>query len=274
MSAGHNVIALDRGELDICSPRQVVAVTDHVRPQAIINCASYNAVDAAETDQRTAFAVNSDGPALLAAAADSIGAVLVHFSTDYVFDGEAWQAYTETEQTNPVNVYGASKMTGEVAAQRVSRHYVLRVSSLFGGKGLNGHRATVDYIADTLLAGAAVQAAVDRIVTPSYAPDVAMAVVALLGNSAPYGTYHCVSSTSTSWYELAEEISRRIGLAACIEPVRAADLKTVARRPRFCALSNQKLASVGITMPSWQSAISRHVTSQRAALTTASGTRS
>ena len=143
-------MTLERGELDITSAEQVTAVIDRLRPEVIINCAAYNAVDAAETNRAAAFALNAHGPALLAASADTAGAVFVHFSSDFVFDGEAGEVYTEAHPTNPLNVYGASKLAGEAAARFASRHYILRVSSLFGGVGRNGHRATVDYIADGL----------------------------------------------------------------------------------------------------------------------------
>ena len=259
ITAGYDLIALDRAELDITCAEEVTAVIDHVRPDAIVNCAAYNAVDAAETDRAAAFALNAHGPELLAAAAVAGGALFVHFSSDFVFDGEAHQPYVETHTTNPLSVYGSSKLAGEVAARRASRHYILRVSSLFGGVGLNGHRATVDYIADRLLSGAVVRACLDRTVTPSYVPDVLRATLSMLDGGVPYGTYHCVNSTPTTWYQLAQEVARQLEVTDSIEPVRATDLRTIARRPRNCALSNQKLVSLGIAMPIWQSAIQRHL---------------
>ena len=267
-SAGHDLVKLDRGELDITRAEQVTAVLGHLRPKVVINCAAYNAVDAAETDRAAAFAVNAPGPALLAAAANTAGALFVHVSSDFVFDGEAGEACTEAHPTNPLNVYGASKLAGEAAARRASRHYILRVSSLFGGVGLGGHRATVDYVADSLVAGTTVRAAVDRTVTPSYAPDVARAILAMLAGHVPSGTYHCTNPTATTWYELAQEVARQLGSNARIESVRAADLKTIAPRPKSCALVNQKLASLGILMPTWQSAIRRHLAARDVPLAT------
>ena len=214
-STDHDLVALDRAELDITRAEQVSAVIDHLRPDAIINCAAYNAVDAAEADRAAAFALNAHGPELLAAAADACGALFVHFSSDFVFDGEADQPYRETHPTNPLSIYGSSKLAGEAAVRQASRHYILRVSSLFGGVGLNGHRATVDYIADRLLSGAAVRACVDRTVTPSYVPDVARATLAILTGDVPYGTYHCVNGTLTTWYDLAQEIARQLGVNDC-----------------------------------------------------------
>lgn len=267
VSAGHHLIALDRAELDITHAEQATVVINDHRPEVIINCAGYNAVDAAERDRAAAFALNAHGPEVLAATAEAAGALFVHFSSDFVFDGDANQAYTETDSTNPLSAYGASKLAGEIATRRASRHYVLRLSSLFGGAGIDGHRATVDYIADSLLSGASVRAALDRTVTPSYVPDVARATLAMLDAHVPYGTYHCVNSPLTTWYELALEVARQLDVNPSIERVRAADLSAIAPRPRFCALSNQKLASLGIAMPPWQSAIRRHLAARRTAVT-------
>ncbi len=266
VSAGHEVVALDHGKLDITRKEQVDARIDRLRPEVIVNCAAFNGVDAAETHRASAFALNARGPALLAAAGEAAGALFVHFSSDFVFDGEAGEPYTEGHPTNPLNVYGTSKLAGEMAAGRASRHYILRVSSLFGGLGVNGHRSTVDFIADSLMAGTAVRAAVDRTVTPSYAPDVARAMVAMLAVQVPYGTYHCANPNATTWYKLAQEVARQLGINSRIEPVRAADLTTIAPRPTACALANQKLASCGIPMPAWQSALRRHLAPRQASL--------
>jgi dTDP-4-dehydrorhamnose reductase len=263
-SAGHDLVAFGRAELDVTRVEQVTGVMHDLRPEVVVNCTGFNAVDAAERDRAATFAANAHGPELLAMAADAAGALFVHFSSDFAFDGEADRPYTETDPTSPLSAYGASKLAGEVASRRAARHYILRISSLFGGVAINGHRATVDYLADSLSSGASVRAAVDRTVTPSYVPDVAGAVVAMLDGDVPYGTYHCVSGPSTTWYELAVEIARQLDVNGCVEPVRAADLPAVAPRPRFCALSNQKLAAVGITMPPWQSAIRRHLATRSA----------
>ena len=268
ISAGYDVLPLERSELDICSADQVTAVIQRIRPEIIFNCAAYNAVDGAETNRGTAFAVNARGPALLGNAAQAVGGLFVHFSSDFVFDGDGAVPYTERHPTHPLNVYGRSKLAGEVGARQVPRHYILRVSSLFGGAGANGHRATVDYIVDSLVAGTTVRAAVDRTVTPSYAPDVAQAILAMIRDRVPYGTYHCASATATTWYELAREVARQLGSNTRIEPVHAADLKSIAPRPRACALASDRLASRGILMPTWESAVRRHLTVRHASVMT------
>jgi dTDP-4-dehydrorhamnose reductase len=261
-SHGHDVIRLGRAELDITDVDRVKTVISHVAPEVIVNCSAYNAVDAAESDRAGAFAVNADGPAALAAAAGRIGALLVHYSTDFVFDGEASEPYPEDAATNPLSVYGASKLDGEHAAALAERHYVLRVESLFGGAESSRQKATVDYIADTLAAGLPVRAIVDRTVTPSSVQDVVHATRRLIQQEAPCGTYHCVSSGPTNWYELAQEIARYLGGNGHIIPVESRDFITVAARPRYCALSNAKLKAAGIDMPTWRASLARHLRSR------------
>lgn len=115
-----------------------------LRPDVILNCSAYNAVDAAEHNPTAAYAVNALGPSHLAPAAEDIGAILVHFSTDFVFDGTALEPYSESASPNPLSAYGASKLAGELEARRASRHFILRLESLFGGTPANTHRSTID----------------------------------------------------------------------------------------------------------------------------------
>lgn len=262
--AGHRVTPLRRSELDIANADMVARTLDRLQPDVLINCSAYNAVDAAEADPALAFAANAHGPAALAAAATRIGAVLVHYSSDFVFDGTATEPYSETAPTHALNVYGASKLAGEHEVAETRRHYILRVESLFGGRPGAAQRATVDMIAANLMADKAVKAIVDRTVTPSYVPDVVRVTTTLLKRSAPFGTYHCVASGSTTWYELAQEIARVCGGAGRVVPVEAAAFPTLAPRPRFCALSNEKLLRLGIHIPSWRTALRDHLLSRGA----------
>jgi dTDP-4-dehydrorhamnose reductase len=262
-AAGHGVVGLTRSDLDITNAEQVGIAVQSFEPDVVVNCSAYNAVDAAEADPGAAFAANAQGPLNLARAAEAAGALLVHFSTDFVFDGTASRPYTEVDSPNPLSVYGASKLAGEYEViNAASRHYVLRVESLFGGCGTNGQRATIDYLIDSLLTGATVRAMVDRTVSLSYVDDVVSATAALMTRQASAGIYHCVNSGWSTWYDLAVEIARQLDVAGHIEPVLAADVKVVARRPLFCALSNDKLRRAGISMPGWQTAIARHLTAR------------
>ena len=257
--AGHAVSPLTHAALDVTVPEIVERVIRRLRPDVIVNCSAYNAVDAAERDPVAAYAVNAQAPAALASAAATAGAVLVHFGTDFVFDGNATEPYPENAAPNPLNVYGASKLAGEIEVRQLPQHYILRVESLFGGRAAAGQRATVDFIAESLAAGIPVRAIVDRTVTPSYVGDVVRVTRALIESSAPFGTYHCVASGTTTWYELANEIAVWLDVPARVVPMQASELSTPAVRPRYCALSNQKLLALGIDLPAWRTTILRHL---------------
>ena len=271
--AGYSVIGLTRSDLDITVESAVERQVRDAAPHVIVNCVAYNQVDKAETEASTAFAVNAQGPRLLAKAAARADALFVHYSTDFVFDGRTGTPYVEDDAVNPLSVYGASKLAGETEVRGAwSNHYILRVESLFGGAGVGDHRATIDYIADTLVEGGTVRAFVDRTVSPSYVPDIAYATRELLARVAPRGTYHCVSTGVTNWFDIAQHIALQTGTQGRIEGVTSNDPPGKARRPRFCALSNEKLRSVGIAMPDWQSTVTRHL-HHRAATTPVHGTR-
>lgn len=269
-SAGHHVTRLGRADLDVTDADAARRLVAAARPQVVVNCTAYNAVDAAENDLATAFGVNGHAPGILAVAAHEVGATFIHFGTDFIFDGTTPRPYTEEDAPNPLSVYGLTKLAGETEVLgRAPHSYVLRVASLFGGTGVRGHRATIDYIAETLMAGGTVRALVDRTVSPSYVPDVAGAVCRIIETPIPFGIYHCVSTDSTTWYDLAQFVAREMNLDGRVEPIEVASLKSVAPRPQFCALSNEKLRSAGIDVPDWQSAVSRHV-GQRVASVTSS----
>jgi dTDP-4-dehydrorhamnose reductase len=273
-AAGHLVLTkMTPADLDVTHEESIARSVADSAPQIVINCSAYNAVDRAESEPEAAFAVNARGPGLLAKAAASAGALLVHYSTDFVFDGAADTPYVEDDPVNPLSVYGSSKLAGEAAVRAACpRHYILRVESLFGGTGIDGHRATIDYIADTIVAGGTVRAFVDRTVTPSYVPDVARATRELIARDAPHGTYHCVSTGTTNWYDIAQHVAAQIGVQGHIEGIASSDPPGKARRPRFCALSNDKLRAAGIEMPDWKSTVTRHLRAT-AATTPSTGNR-
>ncbi len=261
-SASSEIVAVDVDELDITCRDAVRRAFAAHRPDVVLNCAAWNDVDGAEDHPLDALRTNVLGPATLAAAASDANAVLVHYSTDFVFDGETTAPYTEGDAPSPRSVYGMSKLVGEMLVLPRPRTYVLRLESLFGGPR---SRSTTDAILTALQGGRPVRVFTDRTVTLSYVPDVAAATRRLLDTRAPAGLYHVVNSGIATWDQVAREAARQLGVEPTLVPVRMADAKFRARRPRYCALSNQKLASVGIPMPPWTDALARHLR-QRAAV--------
>jgi dTDP-4-dehydrorhamnose reductase len=265
MAAGlwrrHQVIALTRRQLDIASAGAARSAIAAIRPAIIVNCAAYTRVDAAEREPALALDANAWGVRTLARLASDVGATLVHFSTDFIFDGTSSRPYLEDDPPNPRSAYASSKLLGEWFAQETPRHYVLRVESLFGGP--NRH-SSVDRLLDGILAGADVPAFVDRTVSPSFIDDVVAATAALIDGEIGFGTYHCVNSGWTTWSELARELAGLAGRPnARIVDIRMADAGLTAERPRFAALSNAKLAGAGIVMPTWQDALARYVATRK-----------
>jgi dTDP-4-dehydrorhamnose reductase len=257
-SAKAEVIPLDRAALELTDANAVSAAVAREHPDVIINCAAYNDVDGAEDRVSTAFANNAFAVLSLAQAAAATGTLLVHYSTDFVFDGTATRPYTENDQTSPQSAYGASKLVGEWFAADAPAHYVLRVESLFGGRQ---RRSSIDKIADALTTRQPVRVFEDRTVTPSFVYDVADATWALIERRAPHGVYHCVNTGVTTWLGIGARLKELLAGAGELVPVRTADVKLRARRPLYCALSNAKLASAGIQMPTWEDAVERYLRS-------------
>ncbi|MGH9146462.1 MAG: dTDP-4-dehydrorhamnose reductase [Vicinamibacterales bacterium] len=254
-SAGADVLACSREELDITDPKAVSRRVSAFLPDVIVNCSAYNHVDRAEDDPVAAIDVNALAVRTLGRAAASVGATLVHYSTDFVFDGRATEPYTEADEPRPESVYAASKLLGEWFAREAPRVFVMRVESLFGGRAA---KSSIDRIIDALLEGREARAFTDRTVSPSYVVDVAAATQALLERGEP-GLYHCVNSGFATWFEVAQEIASQLGLNARIEAMSVKDLPLPAPRPQFAALSNAKLERAGIHMPSWQDAIAQYL---------------
>jgi dTDP-4-dehydrorhamnose reductase len=257
--SGHEVIEFTHSILDVTNDDAVREVIGRAKPDAIINCAAYNDVDGAEDHPVDALNVNAFAVRGLARAAQACNAALVHYSTDFVFDGKANQPYTETNTPNPRGAYAASKLMGEWFAADALRAYVLRVESLFGSvTGARAARGSVASILKAIQIGVEARVFEDRTISPTYVFDAAAATRKLLERSAPAGLYHCVNSGSCTWVELARELARQLGVEPKLVPVRMADAQLRAERPMYCVLSNAKLAALGIMMPAWQDAIARY----------------
>jgi dTDP-4-dehydrorhamnose reductase len=253
-----HVVAPSHATLDITNAEAVMRTVAELTPAVIVNCAAYNDVDAAEDAPIDAMAANAFGVRTLARAAESCGATLVHYSTDFVFDGDTTHAYGEADAPSPRSSYAASKLLGEWFALDAPRAFVLRVESLFGSPaGWTGRRGTLGTLVDGLRDGREVHVFTDRVVSPSYCPDVAAATRYLLEANVPVGTYHCVNSGQATWMDVAQEAARILGLTPRLQPITMDQFVARAARPRFCALSNRKLGAAGFTMPTWQDAVRR-----------------
>ncbi len=252
-----DVVALGRSDLDITDDEGVLTRVTAESPDVIINTAAYNAVDAAQDDPATALHVNAFGVRALARAAAAVDATLVHYSTDFVFDGRTNRPYVESDRPNPQSVYAMSKLLGEWFAADAGRQYVLRVESLFGQARNDETRGSVAMIVARLKAGEEVPVFVDRTVSPTYVVDAATATRLVIERALPFGLYHCVNSGQCAWSEFAEEASRLLDRPARLRPMTLESASLPAPRPTYAALSNEGLASFGVALPSWRDALRR-----------------
>ena len=253
----HDVTPATRRDVDLSDHRALRAFVMARKPAAVINCAAYTNVDGAEDEQETALDVNAFAVRTLARATTELDAVLIHYSTDFVFSGTAAAPYTEDDPPEPQSVYAQSKLLGEWIAADNPRHYVLRVESLFGGPHA---RSSVDRIAAAVRAGGQAPVFADRVVSPSFVDDVVDATGHLLRSKSAAGLYHCVNTGFGTWLEVGREIARLLDQPeTTLQPVSVRDVRLRASRPLFAALNNAKLARAGYAMPSWQDALQRYL---------------
>jgi len=263
LGGGHKVEAFDHAALELTDGERVLETLTRLQPDAIVNCAAYNAVDAAEDHPVDALALNAVAVRTLARAAAAVDAALVHYSTDFVFDGTASEPYSEDAPPNPKSVYATSKLLGEWLAADAPRAFVLRVESLFGAVPGSRDKGSVSAIVNALERGDVPRVFEDRTVSPTNVFDAARATRALLERHAEPGTYHCVNTGHSTWLEFATEAAQLLGVPPRFEAVTLGSLRLRAERPRYCALSNRKLTSLGIPMATWQDALARYIESRR-----------
>jgi dTDP-4-dehydrorhamnose reductase len=268
-SADGHVVALDRTKLDITDRSACERVIAAAQPDIVFNCAAYNDVDGAESDAVSALRINALGVRALRDASRAVGASFVHFGSDFVFDGLAARPYREEDAPNPRAVYAASKLLGDWFALEHPSAYVLRVESLFGEPGPGRARqGSLGTIVARIRAGGPVPVFVDRTVSPTYTADVAGAARELLTRRVPPGLYHCVNSGVATWSEIAAEAARVLGLPIDLKPITLETAALKAPRPKYCALSNEKLRSAGVVMPPWQDALRRYLSPDNSQLPT------
>ena len=252
-----DVILAGREECDLASQEAIRICVRAARPEVIINAAAYTAVDVAEKERDLCFAVNATAPAVLAEEATRLEALLVHYSTDYVFDGEKQGPYTETDPVCPLNVYGASKAEGEAAiAGHAGVYLTLRTSWVYGASGKNFLRTMLR------LGGERPQLNVvdDQVGAPTSSAAIATATVRLVkeyeavGAQMPRGTYHMTAAGSTSWFGFARNIFSlsALGRKPHIHGIPSSEYPTPAARPKNSLLSNDKFAhAFGFHLPGW-----------------------
>ena len=229
-----------------------------MRPDVVFNAAAYNKVDGAESEPGRALEVNALGPSLLARAAREAGALLVHFSTDYVFDGSGARPYREDDCPRPLGAYGASKLAGEhLVASARGEWLVIRTSAVFG-RGGNRQKggSFVERILDQARAGRPLRVVSDQTFSPTYSRDLAFAAVALVKAGAR-GLVHVSGGGACSWHEFAVAALRLASLGAEVEAIRAADLNLAAARPAYSVLDNGRYLGFGLpALRPWQGALS------------------
>jgi dTDP-4-dehydrorhamnose reductase len=247
----------DRSEVDVTDGAAVAALLERVRPDVVFNATAWNRVDAAETEPAAAFAVNAAAPHFVARAALSVGAVVVHFSTDYVFDGSASRPYAEDDAPRPLGVYGASKLAGEaLVAASGAGHLIVRTSGLLGRGGSEQKGGSfVDRIVAKARAGESLRVVADQVFAPTCAADLAQASLALVRAEAR-GLYHVANGGSCSWHELACAALSLAGVAAPVEPITLAELSLPAPRPRYSVLACDRYRSLGLPpLRHWREAL-------------------
>ena len=271
------VVALSRDELDLSNPTDIRRAIREVRPQIIVNAAAYTAVDQAETDETTARTVNAEAPGLMAEEAKKIGAALVHYSTDYVFDGTKKTPYDETDPVNPINVYGKTKLAGEDAIRSSGLpHLIFRTSWVYATRGRN-FLLTILRLATER---EELRIVSDQVGAPTCASEVAAAttkiLTRLLRNNGVFlsleinGTYHMSAAGQTTWYDFAKAILEKAEagssslewlaratqgqrlVARRVTPVSTKEFRSPTPRPAYSVLSNSRInQTFGVALPNW-----------------------
>lgn len=260
---GNELILTDVAELDITDEKSVINFVQNIKPDYIINCAAFTAVDKAEECYELADKINGDGPTNLAKAAKLVGAKLVHISTDYVFGGDLdiSKDYTEDDKKQPVTVYGKTKLHGEQGIeQNIDEYYIFRTAWLYGIGG-NNFVKTMTKLGSTR---DEINVVSDQHGSPTYAKDLTEIIYEAIKNKIPYGVYHATNQGYTTWYDFTKEILKQQGIECKVNPVTTDEyIKmmniTQAKRPFNSQLSKNKLLQEGIKVPEWKDGLRRYL---------------
>ena len=258
------VIGVGRQDLDLSQPDQIKQHIAQIKPDVIVNAAAYTAVDKAENESELAIAINANAPKAIAIAAKDIGATLVHISTDYVFNGQNHTPYLETDATDPLGVYGKSKLLGETGVrENCDRHIILRTAWVYGSKGHGNFVKTMLRLGE---GREELKVVADQIGSPTWSYDIAEAIANLLNKSQAdstiKGTYHFSNSGVASWYDLAVAVfteAKQLGFPLKIKrvfPIATADYPTPAQRPAYSVLSKGKYTqTTEVYPPHWRESL-------------------
>ncbi len=273
----YEVVGMDKEEIDIVSAQECRNAVQETSPDVVINAAAYTNVDDCETDKERCFAVNAEAVRNIALACQEQKIPLVHFSTDYVFDGKSKNPYKENDPCNPVNAYGESKRKGELYLQSITENYLLiRTAWLFGKRGRNFVEAILEkaeaknYIKETFekKKAAATQSSTievvdDQVGSPTYTKDLAAAVKLLLKKNAR-GVFHITNRGTCSWHQFAVQIIKESGFEIKVIPITSDMLQRPAQRPSYSVLSSQKFTNTtGKAMQPWQLALQDYLKNRK-----------
>ena len=262
LNGEHDVLALGRDEFDLADANTCRETLQREQPDVLLNCAAYTAVDRAESEPELAHAINAEGPAHLAQACNDQGIFLIHFSTDYVFDGLATRPYVETDATTPSSVYGSSKLMGETRVAEISpEHLIFRLSWVYGNDGANFYKTMLRLAQDRPL----LRVVADQLGVPNYTADLADAVACALNRPLAElrqqsGLYHLSCQGVTSWRDFAHAIIEGAVLhhPVTVEPILTSEYPTAATRPAYSALNARRFAvTFGWVAPDWHDGLRR-----------------
>lgn len=265
---GWEVFGYDKPDLDITDGKLVQERLASLAPEVVFNAAAYNQVDVAEEEPEAAFAVNALAVRNIALGCRQTGALLVHYSTDYVFDGCAGRPYTENDPPHPLGAYGISKLAGEYCAQAYpDRWIVIRTSGVYGPGGLHTARGNfIEVMLRLALEGKPIRVVADHVASPTYAPALAGRSVDLVERKLD-GLFHIGGGRAISWFDWAQMIFQAAGLEPELRPSSEREHRTAARRPKYSALSNAKIERLGLApMPPLQEALRSYLILRQAEL--------
>ena len=255
-SRGYQPVGVDREEMDLMNNNMIQNFIMNLKPEAIIHCAAYTAVDQAEEEVEICYQINAEAVKVMAECAKTLDIPMIYISTDYVFDGTKASEYVETDIPNPINVYGASKLKGEQYVQQLlEKFYIVRISWVFGING-NNFIKTMQRLGNEQDQLNIIH---DQVGSPTYTAHLAPLLVDMIETD-QYGIYHATNEGYCSWYEFADEIFKQSQLDVMLHPITTDQYKTKAKRPLNSKMSKQKLSDYGFhRLPTWQEALKNYL---------------